>query len=120
MTAAMQAVPPSAIARVSTAMNIIRQAGASIGTAILTVVLSHSIATHLGAARGSGGFAGLQHLSPHQQAAIRGPLASSFASTFVWALILLAVAFIPALVMALHHRPSAAAAPGAGQPAMLE
>ena len=33
MTAAMQAVPPAAIARTSTAMNIIRQAGASIGTA---------------------------------------------------------------------------------------
>ena len=40
MTAAMQAVPPAAIARTSTAMNIIRQAGASIGTAILSVILA--------------------------------------------------------------------------------
>ena len=39
MTAAMQAVPAAAIARTSTAMNIIRQAGASIGTAVLSVIL---------------------------------------------------------------------------------
>jgi EmrB/QacA subfamily drug resistance transporter len=121
MTAAMQAVPVSAIARVSTAMNIIRQAGASIGTAILTVLLSHAISTHVGAAHGSGGFAGIQRLSPHQQVAIRGPLASSFASTFVWALALFAVAFVPALVMALHRRPSLGATGGprgAGHTAM--
>jgi EmrB/QacA subfamily drug resistance transporter len=120
MTAAMQAVPVSAIARVSTAMNIIRQAGASIGTAVLTVLLSHSIATHLTGPAGGHGFAGIQKLTPAQQAHVHGPLAASFASTFVWALVLLALAFIPALVMALHHRPSAAAAGGGGQPAMLE
>ena len=43
MTAAMQAVPPAAIARTSTAMNIIRQAGASIGTAVLSVILASAI-----------------------------------------------------------------------------
>ena len=43
MTAAMQAVPREAIARVSTAMNIIRQGGASIGTAVVTVLLSTAI-----------------------------------------------------------------------------
>ena len=47
MTAAMQAVPPCAIARTSTAMNIIRQAGASIGTAILSVILASAIASNL-------------------------------------------------------------------------
>ena len=45
MTAAMQAVPAAAIARTSTAMNIIRQSGASIGTAILSVLLASPIAT---------------------------------------------------------------------------
>jgi len=49
MTAAMQAVPPAAIARTSTAMNIIRQSGASIGTAILSVLLATSIAERVSA-----------------------------------------------------------------------
>jgi EmrB/QacA subfamily drug resistance transporter len=100
MTAAMQAVPAAAIARTSTAMNIIRQGGASIGTAILSVILASEITSHLGAA-GSGGLESIQNLSPARQAAASSDLAASFASTFVWALVLLAVAFIPALYMAL-------------------
>ena len=55
MTAAMQAVPPAAIARTSTAMNIIRQGGASIGTAVLSVILASEITSHLGTAGGGGG-----------------------------------------------------------------
>jgi MFS family permease len=108
MTAAMQAVPPSAIARTSTAMNIIRQAGASIGTAILSVILASAITSNLRSVPGvkttGGGFASLQHLSGGRHAAINGPLASAFASTFVWALVLLGVAFVPALGMALVRR----------------
>jgi EmrB/QacA subfamily drug resistance transporter len=103
MTAAMQAVPGAAIARTSTAMNIIRQGGASIGTAILSVILASEITSHVAAAAGGGSSSleGIQKLAPAQQAAVQGPLASSFASTFVWALVLLALAFIPALFMAL-------------------
>jgi EmrB/QacA subfamily drug resistance transporter len=100
MTAAMQAVPAAAIARTSTAMNIIRQGGASIGTAVLSVILASEITSQVSSA-GSGGLEGVRELSAAQQAAATGPLASAFASTFVWALILLAVAFIPALYMAL-------------------
>jgi EmrB/QacA subfamily drug resistance transporter len=107
MTAAMQAVPPSAIARTSTAMNIIRQAGASIGTAILSVLLASAIASNLGAiitshgGSSSGGLGTLQHLPASAHAQIAAPLAHAFASTFVWALALIVVAFIPAAGMAL-------------------
>jgi MFS family permease len=101
-TAAMQAVPPAAIARTSTAMSIISQGGASIGTAVLSVVLTAEIAANLGHPAGGGsGLEALRTLSPAQQAAAQEPLAHSFASTFVWALVLLGVAFIPALFMAL-------------------
>ena len=69
MTAAMQAVPAAAIARTSTAMNIIRQAGASIGTAVLSVILASAITSNLTGILGSrasgsrsGGIAVLQHL----------------------------------------------------------
>jgi len=107
VTAALQSVPPAAIARTSTAMNIIRQAGASIGTAILTVVLSSAISSHLRAAghpaAAAQGFGSLQHAAGHQHA-LAAPLASAFSSTFVWALVLLTIALLPALGMALIGR----------------
>jgi MFS family permease len=115
MTAAMQAVPPTAIARTSTAMNIIRQAGASIGTAVLSVILASAIASNLSAilashaaGSGSGGIATLQRLPAGAHARIAGPLASAFASTFVWALVLILIALIPAVGMALSGRRSRA------------
>jgi MFS family permease len=109
MTAAMQSVPASAIARTSTAMNIIRQAGASIGTAILSVILASAIASSLplgsrASSSGSGGLAALQHLPARAHAVIAGPLASAFGSTFVWALVMILIALIPAGAMALSGR----------------
>jgi len=109
MTAAMQAVPAAAIARTSTSMNIIRQAGASIGTAVLSVLLASAITDRLtgaGLAESSdgSGFEALHGLTPAQHAVVAGPLADAFASTFVWGLALLALAFVPALAMALRAR----------------
>jgi MFS family permease len=112
MTAAMQAVPPGAIARTSTAMNIIRQAGASIGTAVLSVILASSIKTNLSGAGfghrggGSGGLSGLRHIPAAQHVAIAGPLANAFGSTFVWAIVLIGAALIPALALAWKGRSS--------------
>ena len=118
MTAAMQAVPQAAIARTSTAMNIVRQTGASIGTAVLSVILASAIASNLGSligathsGSGSGGLASLQHLPAAQHAAVVGPLAHAFATTFVWAVVLVVVAVIPALAMALMGRRARASAP---------
>jgi EmrB/QacA subfamily drug resistance transporter len=112
MTAAMQAVPAQAIARTSTAMNIIRQSGASIGTAILSVILASQVATQLGrAAPGGdgGGFETLHGLSPAARAVVARPLADAFAATFVWAVVLLALAWVPAMALALWKRRPAAA-----------
>ena len=65
-------------------MNIIRQSGASIGTAILSVVLASAI--------------GAKHSRAPE------PLAEAFAHTFRWGLALLALALVPALAMALGER----------------
>ena len=118
MTAAMQAVPPSAIARTSTAMNIIRQAGASVGTAILSVILASAITSNLASTfgahaprSGSGGLAALQHLPPGAHHLVVTPLANAFASTFVWALVMIVIAFIPAAGMALSGRRARARQP---------
>jgi EmrB/QacA subfamily drug resistance transporter len=111
MTAAMQAVPAQAIARTSTAMNIIRQSGASIGTAILAVILTSQISSRLGGATPSGGsgFEALQGMSAAQRAVAAVPLADAFAATFVWAVVLLALAWVPAMALALWKRRPAAA-----------
>jgi MFS family permease len=126
MTAAMQAVPPAAIARTSTAMNIIRQAGASVGTAILSVLLATAITSNLGTilgsrtGSGSGGLSALQNLPASAHAQIAGPLAHAFASTFVWALVLIVVAFIPAAGMALSGFRRPLRAPVADRPLVAE
>jgi EmrB/QacA subfamily drug resistance transporter len=116
MTAAMQAVPPAAIARTSTAMNIIRQSGASIGTAVLSVLLSSAIAVKLdglaGKASGESGFEALHNLTAAEQAKIAEPVSEAFAQTFVWGVALLALAFIPALAMALKGRKDKSPATG--------
>jgi len=125
MTAAMQAVPRSAIARTSTAMNIIRQAGASIGTAILSVILASAITSNLASTvgahasgSGSGGLAALQHLPARAHAVIATPLAQAFGSTFIWALAMIAVAFLPAAGMALSGWRAGARQP-AGEQALV-
>jgi EmrB/QacA subfamily drug resistance transporter len=121
MTAAMQAVPPSAIARTSTAMNIIRQAGASIGTAVLSVILATQIKTNLGVAthgaiaQSGRGLSALQHLPPKYHTVVASPLAHSFAQTYRWAGLLIAVAIVPALGMAILRTRQIKEAPaGAG------
>jgi EmrB/QacA subfamily drug resistance transporter len=127
MTAAMQAVPAAAIARTSTAMNIIRQAGASIGTAILSVLLATAITSNLSAilgsragGAGSGGIGALQRLPASAHAQIAAPLAHAFASTFVWALALIVVAFIPAAGMAISGFRRPLSAPVGERPLVLE
>jgi EmrB/QacA subfamily drug resistance transporter len=127
MTAAMQAVPPAAIARTSTAMNIIRQGGASIGTAVLSVILASAITANLSgiigshrSGSGSGGLATLQHLPPTAHAVIARPLASAFSSTFVWALVLILVALIPAVGMAVSGWRRPITAPAGARPVVVE
>jgi MFS family permease len=127
MTAAMQAVPPAAIARTSTAMNIIRQAGASIGTAVLSVILASAITSNLsavlgshGSGSGSGGLATLRHLPAGAHAATVAPLSDAFASTFVWALVLILIALIPAVGMALSGWRRPLSPPVSSRPVVLD
>jgi len=78
-------------------MNIIRQAGASIGTAVLAVILATEIKSNVGGLShgSSGGISALQHLPVAKKALIDAPLAHSFAQTFIWAVLLVAVALLP-------------------------
>jgi hypothetical protein len=44
----------------------------------------------------------VQKLPPDVRARINAPLADAFAHAFVWAIVMLGVAFVPAAVMALY------------------
>ena len=68
----------------------------------------------------SGGLATLQHLPETAHAAIAGPLADAFASTFVWALVLILVALIPAVGMAVSGWRRPVTVPAGGRPVVLE
>jgi hypothetical protein len=92
------------VARATTAINIIRTVGGSLGTAILTVVLERRIAANIPGATGS-----LGDLRGGQVARAAEPLAHAFGQTFWVALGLTALAFIPAAF--LPRRPAGAAAP---------
>jgi EmrB/QacA subfamily drug resistance transporter len=107
-TGAMQSISGAAVARASTALNILQQTGASIGTAVLSVLLASALSSKLGSAHGTiGASAGV---SRSVRAHIAPPMAAAFGQTFWWALALLVVAFIGSLALP-RRKPALAAGP---------
>jgi predicted MFS family arabinose efflux permease len=89
---AMRTLTKPQVARASTSINIIQQAGAAIGTALLTVILARQLA---------GGPLGDLELSSSLKAL--GPAeaaiaANAYGATFAWAAALTGIAFVIALV----------------------
>jgi EmrB/QacA subfamily drug resistance transporter len=99
-TGAMQSVTGAAAARASTALNILQQTGASIGTAVLSVLLATELADQLG--HGSHGTIGATTTSPAELARIAEPMAKAFGHTFWYAVGLLVVAFLGSLTLPRH------------------
>lgn len=109
--AAFQGLLHDQVPRASTASNIIRQVGGSIGVAILAVVLQAQISRVLpGASMGSA-----MGALPHE---IAMKLASAFGNTFWWSVGLCAVGIIPALFLPII--PSAPAPTDEGAIAIVE
>jgi EmrB/QacA subfamily drug resistance transporter len=104
MSAAFQTLTRAAVARASTALNIVQRIGGSIGTALLAVVLQHQITSNVPASAG-GGLSAAQNVPPAARAAVAPELAVAFAHTFRWALVLTALAVIPALRLPRHLPP---------------
>lgn len=116
---AMQTLRRASISHASTALNILQQVAASIGTAVLVVILtrvSTSKFADLFASLGAGGGspAGTQGGSTEETLAqLPAPVrarfldtyASAFGQTFWWALALVVVAFVVALVLLPKHKP---------------
>jgi EmrB/QacA subfamily drug resistance transporter len=101
---AMQTLRHAAIARASTTLNINQQVGASIGTAVLSVLLAHELTSRLGGGGGEGSGIGAG-VPDAVRRRIAPDMAGAFAATFWWAVALVVVAFVVALVLLPKHRP---------------
>jgi EmrB/QacA subfamily drug resistance transporter len=92
--AAYALLDSSQVPRATAALNMLRQIGASIGTALLAVVLQHQ--------SGAGGL--LAPLPASQREQVSGPLATAFGHTFMWAVALALLAIIPAVALLRAER----------------
>jgi EmrB/QacA subfamily drug resistance transporter len=95
MAAAYAALPPTAIPRATSAINTIQRLGASVGTAVLAVVLQRAIVADVPRLGG----AALDPLPPDTRAHIAPALANAFGQAFWVAFALTAIAIVPALLL---------------------
>jgi EmrB/QacA subfamily drug resistance transporter len=100
-TGAMQTIRGPAVARASTTLNILQQTGASIGTAVLSVILASALTSKLGG-HGHATIGAAAALPPSVREKIAPPMAAAFGQTFWWALALIAVAFVGSLALPKH------------------
>jgi EmrB/QacA subfamily drug resistance transporter len=102
--AAYQVIASLQVPRATAALNTLRQIGASIGTALLAVVLQHEAATAVPAGATAGGL--LAPVPPAERADVSGPLATAFGHTFAVALVMTALVILPAVALLRAERAS--------------
>ena len=98
MSAAYQTLQRQQVARATTALNIIQRVGGSIGTAFLSVVLTHQLSSRLPGA-GEEGLGAAQSIPPAAREQIAPKLAEAFGHTFWFGAGVLLLAFIPASLL---------------------
>jgi EmrB/QacA subfamily drug resistance transporter len=114
MAAAYATLDRSQVPRATPQLNVVQRVGGSLGAALLTVLLQSRITSEVLAARGTAG-AGTARpaggdvlsgagLSDRARQVLADPLASAFAHTYWWALVLTVVAFVPAGILARVER----------------
>ena len=102
MSAALASLQHHQIARGSTMMNIVQQTGGSIGTAVMSVILTNHVQNDAAASKYSGVTQGLippSALSPDELVKGQSALADAFGSTYIVALVLVVLCLIPALFL---------------------
>ncbi|NDU74990.1 DHA2 family efflux MFS transporter permease subunit [Actinomadura sp. DSM 109109] len=98
MAAAIQTLVHDEVPRASTMLNIIQQVSASIGTALISVLLANRLTSELGG--GAGGEIGsAEKVPPAIMQKIAGPMADAFQHTYWYSAGLLLLAFLPALLL---------------------
>ncbi|TDE12223.1 DHA2 family efflux MFS transporter permease subunit [Jiangella asiatica] len=102
MTAALASLTHGEVARGSTLMNIVQQTGGSIGTAVMSVILTNQILNDQAATAYNGVVQGVveaDQVPPEVLTAGRSALAEAFGSTFTVAVVLVVLCLIPALFL---------------------
>ena len=101
------------IPKATTTMNIVRQVGGSVATALFAVVLERQIVAQLGpAAAKAGGSTGVISSAVKLPPQVADPVAAAFAHTFWWSVGAILIAFVPTLFL-----PDRAAAPASAHAA---
>ena len=100
------------VPRASTTINISRQVGGSIATALLAVVLQRQIEARVPGVTNGLSLATVAHLPP----AISADLAAAFGSTFWWVVGIAALLLVPCLFLPHHAPVSADGGAGPGPP----
>ncbi|MBJ7472383.1 MAG: DHA2 family efflux MFS transporter permease subunit [Solirubrobacteraceae bacterium] len=121
MSAAMRTLARDEVARATSGLNVVQRVGGAIGTAVLSVVLTHELTTRLpDAPGGESGLNAAAAASPEAQAQMLPALAEAFSHTFYWSLAIMALAFIPAFFLPRRQpAPPATGETVAGPPAAL-
>jgi EmrB/QacA subfamily drug resistance transporter len=109
MSAAYQTLEHSQVPRATTTINIVRQVGASLGTAVLAVILQRSIISEFHGSAGGGSLLGGTASIPD---AARARVADAFGTSFWWAVGLSALTIIPALMLPRVRPNAKPASPG--------
>jgi EmrB/QacA subfamily drug resistance transporter len=102
MAAAYAVLDKAAVPRATSALNVLRQIGGSIGTAVLAVYLQGQIKTALDAGGSASG--GLQQVPEPVRASHAAGLAEAFANTFAIAIGMSMVAIVPIAILAWTTR----------------
>jgi EmrB/QacA subfamily drug resistance transporter len=97
MAAAYQVLPEAAVARAASALEIVQRAGATLGIALLAVILQHGLTTRVPGFHGT--LDTVENASPAVRASLEEPLTAAAGHTFTWALILTALTLFPALLL---------------------
>ncbi len=97
MAVAFQTVSREAVAQATSAINVIQRLAGSIGTALLAVVLQRAIEARLPGVHG--GIGAIAALPDDRRAHATTALAEAFAQSFWVALVLVAGALVPALLL---------------------
>lgn len=96
MTGALQTLRKIQVAKASTSLNIIQQVGASIGTAVMSVILTVALNDRLPGGGEDGAETGLGGTGANLPLEVRDLMTTAFTHTFWWATALI----IPALIAA--------------------
>ncbi len=117
MSAAMRTLARDEVPRATSGLNVVQRVGGAIGTAVLSVVLTHQLTTRLpDMPGGESGLGSIAAAPAAVQAEVLPAIADAFAHTFYWSLAIMALAYLPAFFLPRNKPEMAPQGPGEAAP----